>query len=506
MEKKKHLLEPVSIFLILIVVTILASFVGYLLNWQVSYEKINLINGTKEIQTILIENLLSIEGVQYLISSAAKNFATFAPLVSIIIAFMGIGLIEKSGLLYSLFGRLREAPLRTITFVIILLSVISSLFNEAGYVILMPLAALIFLLVGRNPIAGIVASFAGITGGASINLFISSLDINLSDYTDAAAKIIDSTYNVNPNSNWYLIILATFLITIAATYITEWWVIPRFGEYKTIEELVVEENDDMNRGLKFSLIATVIYVLIILFMILPLPGGGFLLDLNEKQYLNQLLGYNSYFMIGSTFILSLLLIIAGLFYGIGARTIKSDRDFVAATNNAMKDISKILVLMFFVSQFISLFKKSNIGTLIVGGITNYIGNMNITGIALLIILFFTTAISNLFITSTTSKWSILAPVFIPLSMMSTISPEFAQAVFRAGDSVTNGLTPLLAYFVVFIALIQKYNDIALKETSFTKSLKMIVPYSIAYTIVWLAILISWYFIGLPIGPGVYPNL
>lgn len=506
MTKRKHLLEPISIFLILIVVTIIASFIGYLLNWQVSYEKINLITGAKEIQTILIENLLSIEGLRYLIANAAKNFATFAPLVSVIIAFMGIGLIEKSGLFHALFGKLKEAPLRTITFVTILLSVVSSLFNEVGYVLIMPLAALIFLLIGRNPISGIVASFAGITGGSSINLFISALDINLSDYTNAAAKIIDTTYVVNPNSNWYLIILATILITIAATFITEWWVIPRMGEYKMIEELTVEEKVDVNRGLKFSLIASVVYVLLILYMILPLPGGGFLLDMNEKQYLNQLLGYNSYFMQGITFILSMLLIIAGLFYGIGAKTIKNDRDFVAATNNAMKDISKILVLMFFVSQFISIFKKSNIGALIVAGLTNFIGDLNISGILLVIILFFVTAISNFFITSTTSKWSIMAPVFIPLSMISTISPEFTQAVFRAGDSVTNGLTPLLAYFVVFIALIQKYNDSALKETSFTKSLKMIIPYSVAYTFVWLTILIAWYFIGLPIGPGVYPNL
>jgi len=164
-----------------------------------------------------------------LISEAAKNFASFAQLASIIIAFIGIGVIEKSGLFHAVFGRLKEAPVRTITFVIILLSVLSSLLNEVGYVLIMPLAALIYLLIGRNPIAGIIASFMGVTGGASINLFVSALDFNLSTYTDYAAKLIDTTYNVSANSKWYLIILATILITTVSTFFIEWWVIPGIG-------------------------------------------------------------------------------------------------------------------------------------------------------------------------------------------------------------------------------------------------------------------------------------
>jgi len=504
---QKKSFEPATIFLFLILFTILISFVGNLFNWQATYDKINLITGSKESVLVTIENLLSIQGLQYLISSATKNFATFAPLVSVIVGFIGIGIIEKSGLFHAVFGRLKEAPLRTITFFIILFSVISSLFNEVGYVIIMPLAALIFLLVGRNPIAGIIASFMGITGGSSINLFVSALDFNLSTYTDYAAKIIDSSYSVSANSNWYLIILATILIATAATVITETWVIPRLGEYKMLEELEVNNEVLVNRGLKYSLMATTLFLILIVYLIVPnIPGSGLLLDKSEKLYLNQLFGYNSYFNQGITFIASSFLVIAGLFYGIGAKTIKNDKDFFAAANNSMKDISRILVLMFFVAQFLSIFKKSNIGMLINIQLVNLIGELKFTGIALVFLIFIFAAIGNLFITSTTIKWSIFAPVVIPLAMISNITPEYTQAIFRAGDSVTKGLTPLLAYFVIFIALVQKYNIKALKETSFSKTIKMIIPYNIAFFAVWIIILVSWYFIGLPIGPNVYPNL
>lgn len=508
MAKNRRSFEPVTIFLILILITIAVSYIGYLLNWQGTYERLNLITGASETTSVMVENLFSVDGLQFLIANATRNFASFAPLVSIIIAFMGIGIIEKSGLFHALFGRLKEAPLRTITFVVILLSVIFSVFNDVGFVLVMPLAALVFLLVGRNPIAGIIASFAGVTGGASINLFISSLDFNLSDYTNAAAQLIDPAYVVNPNSNWYLIILATILITIAATIITEKFVIPRLGEYKKVEEIELDDEPKIGRGLIFSGIASTIYLGLIVYMIVPIQriGGGVLLDRNEEMFLNQLLGYNSFFSQGITFILAFLLIIAGLFYGIGAKTIRNDKQFVTATNSAMKDISRILVLMFFVAQFIALYRKSNIGTLINVNIVNLIESLNFSGLALVILIFLAAAIGNLFLTSTTATWSIMAPVVVPVAMMDSITPEFTQAIFRAGDSVTNGLTPLLVYFVVYIALIQKYNLAALKETSYIKSLKMIIPYTLAFTFVWLVILISWYYIGLPIGPGVFPNI
>jgi len=506
--RKRFSLEPVTVFLLLTLLTIIISGIGHLLDWQATYTTINMATGATETVLVTVENLFSVNGIRYIISNSVSNFASFAPLATLIIAFMGVGVLEKSGLFHRLFGNIKEAPVKLITFFIILLSILSSIFGDVGFVLLMPLSALIFMLIGRNPVAGVIASFAGITGGAGANLFISSLDMNLATFTDLAAKLIDPAYVVNANSNWFFIITATLLLSLVGTFITEKWIVPRLGEYKVydiIEDLNEQKVINEKRGLIFAGISTVIFLSLIIYLIIPgLPGSGILLNSGEENYLDQLLGFNSYFSQGIPFIFSLLLLIPGLFYGIGSGTISSDKDFTNAINSAMKDISKILILMFFVAQFIAVFKQTNIGLLINVALVNFIEATEFQGLALVLLVFFVAMLGNLFITSTTTKWMIMAPVIVPLGMMSNITPEYMQAVFRAGDSITNGVTPLLAYFVVFIALVNKYNSLAKKPVTYMKAIKMIYPYAISFGLIWLILLIAWFIIGLPIGPNVYP--
>jgi len=499
--------EPVTVFILLTLVTIIISGIGTLLNWQGTYETINLANGARESVVVTVQNMFSISGIQYIISNSVTNFASFAPLATLIIAFMGIGVIEKSGLFHTLFGKVKEAPVKMITFIIILLSILSSLFGDVGFVILMPIAALIFMLIGRNPVAGLIASFAGITGGAGANLIVSSIDMNLATFTGAAAELIDQSYIVSADSNWFFIITATLLLSIVGTFITEKWIVPRLGEYKAYDviEDLEEKNVNTKKGLIYAGISALAFLLLIGYLVTPfLPGGGILLNMEETGYINQLLGYNTYFSQGIPFIFALLLLIPGLFYGIGSGTIRSDKDFFRATNSAMKDISKILILMFFVAQFIAVFKKTEIGTLINVALVNMIEASQFQGIALILLVFFVAMIGNLFITSTVTKWMMFAPVVVPLAMLSNITPEYMQAVFRAGDSITNGITPLLAYFVVFIALVSKYNSLAKKPVTYMKAIRMIYPYALSFGIVWLILLLAWYIIGLPIGPNIYP--
>ena len=384
--RKRFALEPVTVFILLTALTIIISGIGHLLNWQATYTSINIATGATETVLVTVENLFSVSGLRYIISNAVPNFSSFAPLATLIIAFMGIGVIEKSGLFHTLFGNIKEAPVKLITFIIILLSILSSLFGEIGFVLLMPLSALIFMLIGRNPVAGVIASFAGITGGAGANLFVSSLDMNLAVFTDLAAKLIDPAYTVNANSNWFFIITATLLLSIVGTFITEKWIVPRLGEYKVydiIEDLNEKREINEKRGLFFAGISTLIFLGFILYLIIPLgfPGSGILLNPGETNYLDQLLGFNSYFNQGIPFIFALLLLIPGLFYGIGSGTIRNDKDFSGAINSAMKDISKILILMFFVAQFIAVFKETNIGTLINVALVNLIEATQFQGLA-----------------------------------------------------------------------------------------------------------------------------
>ena len=242
-------------------------------------------------------------------------------------------------------------------------------------------------------------------------------------------------------------------------------------------------------------------------MLIPnLPYSGMLLDMNEKTYLNQIFGDNSYFQSGFTYLVTLLLVITGIAYGIGAKTIKSDKALIEEIGQKFSKTAYIFVLIFVVSQFVAIFRRTNIGTIITAWLANLLEYLEFSGIPLIIVTLLLIALANIFLTSPATKWMIFAPVVVPMFMQANISPQFAQIVMRVGNSMTNGYTPILASFVIYIGYLNIYNLNKKKPITIRKSLRMITPYFLLISAAWILIVVGWYITGLPIGPGVYPTL
>ena len=505
-EKKKRInFHPALVFFILTIVVMIISSVGGILKLETNYYTVNTVSGDLEAQVIQINNLFNRTGIQYLISNLLNNFMSFAPLGTFILGLMGIGVAYKSGFLNTLNKVIAKyIPRKMLTFIVVLLGVIFSMFYDVGYVILIPMAAILFTDLGRHPSAGICAAFAGITFGSGANVVANSLDSSLLPFTKNSTKILDVTYKVNTNGNLIFMIVSTILIAYVGTIITEKIIIPKLGKYNFEEEELIEIKKEPTvkemKGLIIAILAVVAILLPIIYCIIPgLPFSGLLLYLKDSHYVDQLFGQNSYFYQGSVFIFSFLLMIAGLVYGLRIKTINNNRDFVDGMNYYLKDLSSLLVLIFFAAQFCLIFKQTDIGRFIVASLTNLINNLQLTGIVLVLVTFFLTLVSTILVPVAATKWAIISPILIPMYMQSSLTPEFAQAVFRAADSSVKGITPLFTYFVILIGFLQIYNKKKNETVTITKAISLMLPYTIAFSVLWLAITIIFYILGIPIG-------
>ena len=502
---KKITVHPALVFFALTIVVMVISSVGGILNIESNYYTVNTVTGDLESQVININNLFNRTGLQYLISNLLSNFINFAPLGTLILGLMGIGVAYKSGFLHTLNKVIAKfLPRRALTFLIFLLGVIFSMFYDVGYVILIPMAAILFRDLGRHPSAGICAAFAGITFGNGANIVANSLDSSLLPYTKSATKILDVTYKVQTNGNLIFMIVSTFLIAYVGAFVTERFIIPKLGKYNFDEEeeekRKIEPTKTEVKGLIIAILAVVIILLPLIYCIIPgLPFSGLLLYLKDSNYVDQLFGTNSYFYQGSVCIFSFLLMVAGLVYGLRVKAIKNNHDFVDGMNYYLKDLSSLLVLIFFAAQFCLIFKQTNLGVFIVSFLINWISELQLTGIVLVLITFFLTVISTFLVPVASTKWAMIAPIIIPMFMQSSLTPEFAQAVFRAADSSVKGITPLFTYFVILIGFLQIYNKKKDDTITISRAISLMAPYTIAFTILWLAIVIVFYFLGIPIG-------
>lgn len=525
LKLKKFYFHPITVFLFLILLTVVASGILSAFETQATYNTINM--NTKELEPTLVtvENLLSFDGLKFLISNAARNFLSFGPLGMLLISLIGITVAEGTGFIETLTKRhISKMSKFALTFLVIFISTISSLINEVGYAILIPLAALIYFINKRNPILGIITAYCGVSFGYGVSIFVGSMEVSLMDYTKVAASLIDENAHIALTSNLIFIIVATIILSIVGTIIIEKIIAPKIGKYKMEEEFSkteqyrvinieeeeqkeIEKNKNEKRGLRFALVVTIFILFMFIYALIPnLPYSGMLLDMNENTYLNQLFGENSYFQDGFTYLVSLLFILAGVAYGIGSKSIKNDKEIIENAGKKFNEHGSIFILIFVVAQFIAIFRKSNIGYVVTSWLANLLEHLTLSGLPLIIITLLLIAISNFLLTSPTSKWMIFSPVVVPMFMQANISPQFAQIIMRVGDSMTKGYTPLLASFVIYIGYLNIYNLHKNKPYTIRKSLKMITPYFLLISLTWILITIGWYIIGLPIGPGVNPTL
>lgn len=506
MKKKKIRLHPALVFLILTIGIMIISSIGSILNLEASYYVVNEATGDLNSQVVNINNLFNRTGIQYLISNMLNNFINFAPLGNLIIGLLGVGVAYKSGYLNSLFKMIGErVPRRFLTFVVVLLGIIFSMFYEVGYVILIPMAAILFMNLGRHPSAGICAAFSGITFGYGANVIINRFDSMLTLYSNKASTILDSSYNVNLYGNIIFTAISMILVAYVGMFVTERFIIPKLGKYYFDEEEPSQEyvpSKKERKGVILSLGATLIVVILLVYCIIKgLPFSGLFLDLSQDKYVNMLFGEGSYFYQGSVTIFSFLLIFSSLIYGIRVGTIDDNRDLVDGMSYYLKDVASLLVLIFFASQFCLIFKETNIGLFIVASLSELLNTFQLTGLLLVIVTFVIVAICTFFVPMASTKWAMLSPVIVPLFMQSSMTPEFAEVVFRAADSSVKGLTPIFSYFVILIGFLHIYNKRKNDVITISDAMSLMVPYAIAFAVLWLIIILAFYIIGIPIGIG-----
>ena len=503
--REKIVLHPIMSFLILMLITIGISGLLSLFDITSNYSTVNTKNYSLDTTMVAVENLFSLRGIKYIFSNTVSNFASFTPLSMLLITLLGIGIMDKTGFLDTLFYVLtRKLRKNVVTFILVLICILSSIVGDISYIVLIPISALLFKYGKRNPQAGIITSFAAISSGIGLNIFLSSVDSSLLTYTTSAANILKEGYTINSASFFLIMIVAIIALSFIITNITEKNIIPRLGKYEIEEEEEKYVTKKELKGLSFSLIIGGIYLLIFIYNIIPgLPFSGNLLDYSQKLYIDKLFGYNSFFNSGFVFVITMLFFILGLVYGITTKKIKNQRDVCDNLSHSLDAMGKVLVLIFFASAFISILKYSNIGTLLTSTFAKIISTTTFTGLPLIILVFILTAISTILLPASINRWLILSPVVVPVLMNSGISPEFAQIIFRAGESITYLLTPAMAYFVIYLAYMELYNQDK-KGTGLFSSLKHMIPYSLGNLAMWIIIIIIWYLVSIPLGIGASP--
>lgn len=506
MIKKKVKLSPIMTFIILIIIVILLSGFLHLLNYQAEYTTVNKITNELVNNVVEVKNLFSFSGIKHIVTTAVSGFVNFSPLSTLIIVLIGIGILEKTGFMRTFFTLLtKNAKKNTLTFILILISLLFSILGDIGFVIMLPIGALLFKYGRRNPLGGIIASFASLSFGYGINIFLSSIDSSLLTLTLNAAKVLDPKYRIGVFFSLFVMVVLLVATAFIFTAITEKSIMPKLGRASEIIEDEVKVTNRELRGLIIGIGAGVLYILLVIYMIIPgLPLSGALLDHGADRYIDMLFGPNSLFNQGFIFIVTIFFLIVGLGYGFMTKTIRNNKDVAESLAHSLDGIGSVLVLIFFASLFINVFNESNIGLVFTATITNLISKLSFTGIGLIMVVIILIMLVNILVPSSITKWTIMSATIVPLFMNASISPEFTQLVFTAGSSITEGLTPMLAFFVIYISFMEKYN----KGDMITLfgSMKYMIPYSLSAFAIWIVVLVGWYLIGVPIGINALPGV
>jgi len=447
----------------------------------------------KDGSTILPVNLVSREGLHWILDTTVDNYTGFAPLGTVLVAMLGIGVAEKSGLIATVLRLLvHSAPRRLLTFVIVLAGVLSNMASDVGYVLLIPLGAVIFLSIGRHPLAGLAAAFAGVSGGFSANLLLGTIDPLLSGITQEAARIIDPGYAVTPACNYYFMVVSTFVIAALGTWVTERIVAPRLGDYAGDHADGDHEFHPLTGPERKGLWAALAVNLVLLGLVLwgLVPQDGFL-RADDGSVLH------SPFMHGIVAFLFLGGLVAGLAYGLAAGTFRSEDDVVGGMKEAMETLGLYLVLVFFAAQFVAYFKHSNLGMILAILGADGLRASGLGPVPLMVSFVLLSALINLAMGSASAKWAFMAPVFVPMFMLLGYTPELVQGVYRIGDSTTNMISPMMSFFALIVAFFQRYDPRAGIGTVIATML----PYTIAFLLGWMLLLVVWLVAGLPLGPG-----
>ena len=448
---------------------------------------------------IEVVSLLNADGLRMIVLNLVRNFVEFAPLGTVLVALLGVGVAERSGWLTALIrGMVLNAPPSLVTVIIVFAGVLSNTASEMGYVVLVPLAAVVFYSLGRHPLAGLAAAFAGVSGGYSANLFIGTVDPLLSGITTEAARLIDPTYEVDVSANWFFMIASTFVITAIASVISLKIVEPSLGPYEGTPDLGSEEDahrmdpltSDEKKGLWRSLWATLAFAAVLVALVAP--EGAVL----RNQETGGVAG--SPFLKGIVAIIFVYFLLMGVVYGRTVGTIRNDRDVINAMAHAMSTLGLYIALVFFAAQFVKFFGWTNLGSITAVAGATFLQNVGFTGPLLFFLFILVCAFINLMLGSASAQWAVTAPIFVPMLMLLGYAPEVIQAAYRIRHSSTNIITPMMSYFGLIMAFVARYEPKAGVGTL----IAMMLPYSVAFLTFWSLFFFLWTFIlGIPVGPA-----
>jgi aminobenzoyl-glutamate transport protein len=495
--------HPVILFAILCALVIVISGIAGYFELSVIDPRPEGSRGRADNGLIEVVSLFNVSGLQQILTGLVKNFTGFTPLGTVLVALLGVGIAEKSGLISAAMRSLvMGAPKKLVTFMVVLAGIVSNTAAELGYVVLIPLSAMIFLSLGRHPLAGLAAAFAGVSGGYSANLLIGTVDPLLSGISEQAAQLIAPDYQVGAEANWYFMMGSTLVISLLGMLITEYIVEPKLGPYsrdeapaESEEELELEMDShaltDRERiGLKAAGLFSLLFAGILAATIVPENG----ILRNPETGL----------VAGSPFLKSIVAFIfvyfslAGMVYGKVVGTIRSSTEVVHAMNHAMTTMGSYIVLVFFAAQFVAYFKWTNLGAVLAVFGAQTLQSLGLTGPELFFLFIFVCGVINLSLGSASAQWAITAPIFIPMLMLIGYSPEVIQAAYRIGDSTTNIITPMMSYFGLILAVAEKYR----RDLGIGTMIAMMLPYSVIFMVTWSIFFYVWVFVlGLPVGPN-----
>lgn len=446
---------------------------------------------------IEVKNLLSAEALTHFLTNMVTTFTSFAPLGVVLVAMLGVGVAENSGFINTALKRmLKVTPLKFITPAVVLVGIISHTATDAGYVVVIPLAGVIFFTVGRHPLAGIAAAFAGVSGGFCANFIPSGIDPLLQSFTQSAAQIVDPDIQVNPLNNWFFAASSCIPIVLIIWYLTDKVLEPRLNRTHKVDTEEVDvpsmEESTPKEERAFRVASLVMLAAVIGFFSLTISETSTLRDAN-----GSLTSFSAPLMQSIVPLIFIFFVIPGLIYGYMTGTFKNSIDVVQAMSKSMSGMSHYIVMAFFCAQFVAAFSASNLGALIAvegaGGLQalNLPAEVTIVGLIILV------AFVNLFVGSSSAKWALIGPVLVPMLMQLNISPDLSQAAYRVGDSSSNIITPLMPYFPLVVVYCQRY----VKNIGIGTLISMMLPFSLCLLALWSGWLLLYWSIGLPLGLG-----
>lgn len=502
-NKSQRMYGPVLIIIVLILIIALLSLLFKL--FGIESTKTLIVNNTLETTLVTANNLISLDGIRFILEKSVSNFRLFEPLVLLIISLIGIGICEKSGFLNAIFSPLKRVKLSIIIFITIFVGMISSFFGDYSYIFLIPLIAEMFKYLGRNPLLGIMIIFISVTIGYGTGLFFNYTDYSLALLTEMSAKVdIDKNFGFSISSYNYIMIATIFIMTIITTFIVSHFLVP-----KVDKKYAYEDNTIVSKNAKGkTCLVAFLYIAIVIYMILPikLPGAGILLDNEASRYLEQLFGDGSPFGNGFVLIISLLFILCGYVYGKQSGNIKNSHDFSLGLSKNFENLGLMFVLMFFISELIAIIDWTNLGVIISTRLIEFTGNLQFSGILLIIIFFIITILMSILMPDTYEKWQLSSPVIVPLFMRSNITPAFTQFIFRVADGIGKMFTPIYSYYIIMLAFLEKYRKDDSIQISIFGTMKLMLPTILMISFVWILIIVLWYIMGLPIGVHTFPTL